>query len=139
MSTTDENRRLIEKLFEMQASGDMEGVAAIYDPAYTHYIAGSTPVSGKTTGFEELGQKLAPVMELLDGPVEVDLIDMVADDTSVVVLCHGSGKGKTGLPYNNEYVFWYTIRNGKIVESKEFGDTALVETALFGKVLVEPS
>ena len=138
MSTAEENKQLVRKLFKMQASGDMQGILEIYDSAYMHYIAGSTSVSGTTRGFEELMEKLGPVMGLIDGPVEIELGEMVAEGEWVVAIGKGKGKGKTGLAYNNEYVFWYRIRDGKIVESREYGDTALVETALFGKKLVDP-
>ena len=50
----------------------------------------------------------------------------------------GRGKAMTihGLPYDNDYAFVFRVRNGKIVEVAEFLDTALVETAAYGRKLV---
>ena len=42
-------------------------------------------------------------------------------------------RGRTGREYDNRYVFVFRFEKGKITSVTEYLDTALVETALFGK------
>ena len=38
-----------------------------------------------------------------------------------------------GVPYDNDYAFVFRLRDGKISEVIEYLDTAMVETAAYGK------
>jgi len=46
-----------------------------------------------------------------------------------------SAKTIHGLPYDNDYASVFRLRDGKISEVVEYLDTALVETAAYGKKL----
>ena len=52
-------------------------------------------------------------------------------------LGHGAAKTIYGLPYDNDYAFVFTVRGGKITRVEEYLDTALVETAAYGRRIVE--
>jgi ketosteroid isomerase-like protein len=78
----------------------------------------------------------APVFARVDGLALV-CEETIAEGERVVALAGGKGTAKpSGEPYQNRYVFVYRVREGRIVEVSEYLDTALVETALYGKRLV---
>ena len=55
---------------------------------------------------------------------------IIAEDDRVVVLARGEVKTVRGEDYNNSYCFVLTMRDGKIVELREYMDTALAEARL---------
>ena len=42
----------------------------------------------------------------------------------------GEMKTKAGVPYNNDYCLIYRLKDGKIVEMREYCDSVLTETVL---------
>jgi hypothetical protein len=48
----------------------------------------------------------------------------------VVARCQGHVTLKAGGDYDNQYCFWFRLRDGLIEEIIEYGDTALVERVL---------
>lgn len=57
-------------------------------------------------------------------------IRFLADDDWVVVEVRGNMVALDGSPYQNDYCIHYRIAAGKIVEMKEYMDTALCEDRL---------
>ena len=47
-----------------------------------------------------------------------------------MVEARGEMQTKAGVPYNNEYCLIYRLKDGKIVEMREYCDSALTETVL---------
>lgn len=56
--------------------------------------------------------------------------EIIADGDRVVVLARGEVKTVRGEDYNNEYCFVFRMRDRKIVEVREYCDTALAEARL---------
>jgi len=54
----------------------------------------------------------------------------IAGDDHVVVEARGEMRTRWGLPYNNEYCLIYRLKDGKIVEIREYCDSALTEAVL---------
>jgi hypothetical protein len=128
-------REVIETFYEKLARGDMAGVMALYAPDIVYTMTGTTPVSGTYHGLDEIREKLlVPIFSRLR-----DLVltpdELIADGERVVALARGEAKTTSGAPYRNRYAFVFRVRGGAIAEVTEFLDTALVETALFGKTL----
>ena len=57
-------------------------------------------------------------------------IRFIADGDHVVVEAVGEMRTKAGVPYNNDYCLIYRLRDGKIVEIREYLDSALCERVL---------
>lgn len=55
---------------------------------------------------------------------------IVADGDVVVVEADGAVTLSSGKPYNNQYCFVIQMRDGKMVEVREYMDTALSEAVL---------
>jgi uncharacterized protein len=47
-----------------------------------------------------------------------------------VVEARGEMRTRAGVPYNNEYCLIYRLKDGKIVEFREYCDSALTEAVL---------
>ncbi len=56
--------------------------------------------------------------------------EMIAEGDRVVALCRGEVKDRQGQDCNNSYCFVIRMRGGKMVELREYMDTALVERVL---------
>ncbi|MEO6043435.1 MAG: hypothetical protein ABIQ47_05890 [Tepidiformaceae bacterium] len=71
---------------------------------------------------------------------KIDLVpdDFIASGSRVVVLAHSIATSVTGADYNNDYAMLFEVRDGLIASVREYLDTALVETAVFGKELRQP-
>ena len=54
----------------------------------------------------------------------------IARDDHGVVEARGEMRTKAGVPYNNEYCLIYRLKDGKIVEFREYCDSALTEAVL---------
>jgi uncharacterized protein len=54
----------------------------------------------------------------------------IADDDFVVVEARGDMVTRTGARYDNDYCLVYRLENGKIVEIREYCDSALTESVL---------
>lgn len=55
---------------------------------------------------------------------------ILADEDWVVMEARGEFRTKQGERYENEYCLWYRLRDGKIVEVREYLDSELCERVL---------
>jgi hypothetical protein len=128
-------REVIEAFYEKLGRGDIAGVTALYAPDMVYTVTGTTPLSGRYVGLDEIREKLfVPVFSRVRN-LALTPEELIAEGERVVALVRGKGTGPGGAPYENRYAFVFRVRDGKIREMTEFLDTALVETALYGKTI----
>lgn len=132
------NEEVVREYFERLGRGDARGAFGLLSDPFSYRVMGSTPISGESRGMKELVEKtLRPFTSRLEGgAIELIPDEFIVAGENVVVLAHSKGTCTSGLPYNNEYAFLFRVRGGRISEIREYLDTALVETAVFGKQLV---
>lgn len=128
-------REVVESFYDKLGRGDVPGVIALYAPDLVYTLTGTTPLSGTFRGLDEVREKLfvpvfSKVRDLVLTPER-----LIAEGDSVVALVRGQGKTTSGAPYANRYAFVFRVKDGKIAEVMEFLDTALVETAIYGKTI----
>ena len=58
--------------------------------------------------------------------------DLIGEDDRVVVRGRGEVRTKWGKDYNNSYCFFIRMADGRMVELREYLDTALVESVFGG-------
>jgi uncharacterized protein len=139
---TQESRSVVDAWYTALAAGDMEGVLGGLAEDVVVNVLGSSPVSGRHVGRDAfVAAAVGPIFAALE-PETIRFAQrweiFAADGERVVALMHGDARCKNGRRYDNSYCHLFTIRDGKIVELYEFLDTALVETAIFGKDLADP-
>ena len=133
---TETPERIVQSYFE-GVNGFREGRDPFsrFAPDFLYTIIGTTPVSGTYRGAEELLLGVGPFLDRLTS-LRIEPRETFVAGDHVFVLAKGEGESQSGQPYHNQYCYVFRLRNGSIVEVQEFLDTALVETAVFGKALV---
>ena len=123
-----QNRQLVEGVYDAFLKGDLEGVLARFDPNIEWRTPGGAdlPTSGVRRGRDqvrEFFQLLTTLFDFQDFRIE----SMIADGDRVVVL--GSDtliiKG-SDVPISMTWAHVYTIRAGRVARFDEYLDTSAV-------------
>jgi len=134
-----ENQKIVQQWFDLIAAGDAAAAFALFAGDVVYDLKGTTPVSGVYRGLEQIVEEFfTPWRKQIDGPLVVHVDELIGEGRRVVALGHGEARTIFGLPYNNDYAFVFTVEQGRITRVEEYLDTALVETAAYGRTLVGP-
>lgn len=130
--STEESRAVVQSWLDKAATGDVEGAFALFAHDAVWSNIGTTRFSGEFVGLGAIMEGLVgPLFSQLEAGISSDVEAVIADGERVVVLSQGSARTTTGKDYNNTYAQVFTVRDGKIVQVREYMDTALVD-AVFG-------
>jgi ketosteroid isomerase-like protein len=129
--TAAANKQLMQDLLARAAAGDRTPyVDAIADDV-TMVITGQYSWSQTLRGKEALLRNLHGYLaDLLAAGRRAIPLRFIAEGDHVVVECKGEMRMKTGEPYNNDYCLVYRLREGRIIEIREYCDSALTEAVL---------
>jgi ketosteroid isomerase-like protein len=129
--TAAANKQLMQNLLGRAAAGDRAPyVAAIADDVImtvTGQYSWSQTFRGKEALLRDLYGHLATL--LAAGRRTIPL-RFIADDDFVVAEGKGDMRTKAGVSYENDYCLIYRLRGGRIVEIREYCDSALTEAVL---------
>jgi|SRR5882724_13393129 len=130
MSTVG-NKKLIETIFASVAAGDrtlfVESLADDVTMRVTGQYSWSQTFKGKEALLRDLYGYLGTL--LAEGRRTIPQ-RFIADGDHVVMEAVGEMRTKAGVPYNNEYCLVYRLKDGKIVEIREYCDSVLTEKIL---------
>ncbi len=133
-----ETQKIVQQWFDHIAVGDAQAAFALFSDDIVYDLKGTTPVSGVYRGLDQLvNEFFVPWRKQIDGDLVVKADELIGEGERVVALASGSAKTIFGKDYDNEYVFVFTVKDGKITKVAEYLDTALVETAAYGRKVVE--
>jgi ketosteroid isomerase-like protein len=134
-----ENKEIVRDYFAKMNAGQARAAFALLAPDVRYRVIGSTPISAPTTGVDELVRDTLRRFgsRLEGGRLDLTVDELIAEGDAVVALAHSQGRGISGLPYENTYAMVCRVRDGFITAVTEFLDTALVETAIFDKKLID--
>lgn len=131
MSATDDNKQLIQAIFDGLARGDARLFLDSLDEAAAWRMLGTTTWSGVYTGKAVIRRDLLTPLMAQFADQYVNVADaIIAEGDTVVVECRGKVTTKTGKRYDNTYCWVLRMRDGKIASLTEYMDTELVATAL---------
>ncbi|HIF10517.1 MAG TPA: nuclear transport factor 2 family protein [Sneathiellales bacterium] len=131
--SADASKQVVSDFYRLLSEGDSKGAVALLSDDIVWVCEGTTPVSGRFSGLKSVLEDFFSVVnDHREEGITFNILEMFGEGDSVVALVEGFMTGKHG-PYNNLYCQIYRVCDGKIYESLEYLDTALVETALFGK------
>ncbi len=134
-----ESQKIVQQWFDHIAAGEAEQAFALFAEDIVYDLKGSTPVSGVYRGLDEIVNKFfVPWRKQIDGDLVVHVDELIGEGRRVVALGHGEAKTIFGRRYDNDYAFVFSVDKGRITAVEEFLDTALVETAAYGRTLVDP-
>ena len=129
--SVDDNKRLIREAFDGLANADAAAFLGLMAEDFTWIVEGQSKWSLRFEGKAAVQRDLiAPLFANFSTPYRNTHEEMIAEGDRVVVLCRGEVKTKAGKDYNNHYCFVIRMRGGKMVELREYMDTALAEAVL---------
>jgi ketosteroid isomerase-like protein len=123
MSIQD-NKRIVADYLARFGRADIQGVLAVMADDATWWVNGRPelyPDAGTRTK-AEMAEAWRELYELLDGPLTMDPLSMVAEDDHVAAEVRSQAVTKTGRVYENYYHMLFTIRDGKIFGVREYTD-----------------
>jgi uncharacterized protein len=129
--SANENKKLMESIFARVAAGDRTAYVDCLADDVTMRVTGQYSWSRTFKGKAALVRELYGYLHTLlaDGRRTIPL-RFIADDDHVVVEGRGDMETKAGVRYDNEYCLIYRLKDGKIVEIREYCDSALTEAVL---------
>lgn len=126
---TVENKKLIQEAFAAWANGDGMAFFNLLADNASWTVMGSCPISGTYLGRQRLVEDaLTPQRAKLAGPPTPTVINMIAEENTVVIQWVGKGTTITSQPYNNSYCYVVQIEGGKIIRGTAYLDTELVRS-----------
>jgi uncharacterized protein len=136
MTGAVENKRIIAEAFDGLARADARAFIGAMADDLTWIIEGHSRFSRRYEGKEAVQNELVPALFANFASEYRNYADeIIADRDRVVVLARGEVKTVRGEDYNNSYCFVLRMKDGNIVELREYMDTALAEARLtMGKV-----
>ena len=130
MSAT-ENKRIIGEAFDGLSNADAAAFLDVMADDFTWIIEGQSKWSLRFEGKATVQQDLIPpLFANFATPYRNFAEEIIAEDDRVVVLARGEVRTKSGEDYNNSYCFVIRMKDGKMVELREYMDTALAEAVL---------
>lgn len=129
--SANENRQLMKDIFAGLAVGDSKlFVATLHDDVVmrvTGQYSWAQTFKGKASLLQDLYGYFRTRIEGISKTVPLQII---ADQEFVAVEAKGDMFAKSGVRYDNDYCLVFRLRDGKIVEMREYCDSVLTETAL---------
>ena len=122
------NKQLVRDAFEAMGRSDIRPLVDMMTDDFAWIIEGQSRFSRSYEGKEAVKRDLlAPLFEAFATPYRFTIDDIIAEGDRVVVRGRGEVRTKAGKDYNNSYCFVLRIEEGRLVELREYLDTALVE------------
>jgi len=126
--TVETNKQLVRDAFEAMGRSDIGPMVDLMTDDFAWIIEGQSRFSRSYEGKEAVKRDLlAPLFEAFATPYRFTIDDIIAEGDRVVVRGRGEVTTKAGKDYNNSYCFVLGLEDGKLVELREYLDTALVE------------
>ncbi len=121
-----ENKRYVEALSMLNEDG-------------RYILIGRTPASGVYEGRKDMFDRFVPILGAFKEPPTLTFSDVIVEGNKGVIRASGKGLGNFGT-YEQPYFLWFVqVENGGFSEICEYIDTVELETAVFGKKLIEPN
>jgi ketosteroid isomerase-like protein len=127
---TEDNRRTMTEVYEAIARGDgSRFVERLADDAVL-VLTGDNSWSGIHRGKAAILRFFGVVARLAPGTRRTVPFAVLADGDRVAIEARGEMTTRAGAPYRNHYCLVFRLRDGKIVEMKEYLDSAYCERVL---------
>lgn len=130
---SEANKQIVRDLYGAIGSGDLDGFLNLLAEDVEWYFIGSHRFAGTLRGKQQIVDDLIAILgNELEGPISLEIRQLIAEGDKVVAEMQGTSRGKNGKDYNNTYNIILTVRDGLVHEMREYLDTELV-TEVFGK------
>jgi hypothetical protein len=127
----EENKRIARDFIDALSRADTDWVLEHYADDMLMWTAGSLPFSGTHTKNEIRGL-MDGILGAFPEGLRFAIKTLTAEEDRVAIEAESRGMHASGKPYHNEYHFLMRIRDGRIVEFKEYLDTLHANEVLLG-------
>lgn len=129
---SESNKNVVLQAYAALNAGDAAGYfGRMTDDVQVTYF-GSHRFSRTFRGKADIMQNFVPpLLERLEGSIKLHVTNAMAEGNQVVVEAQGEARTKDGREYNNLYCILLKLKDGKIVEIREYMDTDLTKS-IFG-------
>lgn len=120
----EDNKRIVEAFCGHFAHAAIDDVLAMMSDDATWWINGKPhlfPGAGRKTK-AQMAQAWHDLYAALDGGLRMQVVDMIAQGDHVAAELRSHAVTRRGKTYANDYHMRFTLRDGKIVEVKEYTD-----------------
>lgn len=120
------NSEIIRQFFQKYSEGKAAEAFSLVATDVKWWVPESLPFGGN---FDKRGYltKVLPRFRGFDGGLKLTVHELLVEGDSIAAKVESLGTHRCGNPqpfrYNNKYHFKFTLRNGLIVEVKEYMDT----------------
>lgn len=129
----DMNKQVVRDFYETANRGDMDACLGLLAEDLVWTNIGSTRFSGTYSGKQAVLEELiGPLFGQLRAGISSRIDRLVSEGDVVVAETSGTAETLDGVAYNNTYCQIFKVRDGRIVQVKEYFDTALTDT-VFGQ------
>ena len=130
MSTIEDNKRVAREFVEAFSNCDFDkwGECLAEDAIYE--FPGTALVSGTFTK-QEMVEKCKGIPHIFPDGIKLTIRNLTAEEDRLSMEAKGDAVSFEGVPYNNDYHMFFRLRDGKIIEAREYVDTILADK-LFG-------
>ena len=126
--TVETNKQLIRDAFEALGRSDVGPLHDLMRDDFAWIIEGQSRFSRSYEGKEAVKRDLLDLLfQAFATPYRFTIDEIIAEGDRVVLRGRGEVRTKAGKDYNNSYCFVLALEDGKLVELREYLDTALVE------------
>ncbi len=124
------NKQIVSNFFKAVDAGRRDEAFGVFSEDLRFDLVAPPPVGG-VRNMAEFGRFYAEVMApAMAAPLRVKLIGMTAEGDRVAAETVSECVNTKGVPYRNRYHTLFVIRDGKIVEMKEYLDSAHLQQFL---------
>jgi ketosteroid isomerase-like protein len=131
MSQADDNRKIVAAFLDAMSRGDTAAILDAYAEDGCVWTMGNTLISGKY-GKAQIREFADGIYDAFPQGLSFEVLGMVAEGDKVAVEAESDGLHASGVNYHNHYHFLFTLRDGKVVQLKEYMDTELATDVLCG-------
>ena len=131
MSQIDRNKELVQDFFNLLSSGSDEYLNYYTDESVI-WTAGENAIGGSRSKSEVVAFA-KNILDSFPKGIIFNVVNLVAENDYVAAEVEGSAIHVSGKPYNNKYHFLLKIKDGEILELREYMDTQLAAKVLLGE------
>ena len=129
---SEANKQLVRDAFEALGRSDVRPLYDLMRDDFAWIIEGQSRFSRRYDGKQAVKTDLLDMLfQAFATPYRFTIDELIGEDDRVVVRGRGQVRTKWGKDYNNSYCFFIRMADGRMVELREYLDTALVES-VFG-------
>ena len=130
-SISDQNKTITKEFFEALSNGS-DKYLDFYTDESIIWTAGNNAIGGTRTK-KEVVSFAQNILSAFPTGITFNITGLTAENERVAVEISGEAIHASGETYNNQYHFLLRIKDGKILELKEYMDTQLAAKILLGE------